>query len=111
MKTSLPATKEVDIQKAIIGYLLMKGHFVWRNNTGGRPWTDSRGSKRIMMFGKKGSSDIIGCLRDGRFLAIEVKRPGEVPRPDQLEFLAEINSRGGLAFIAYSIEDVLRHTI
>lgn len=56
-------------------------------------------------FGKPGSSDILGILDDGRFLAIEVKRPGKEPTEVQREFLENINKNGGLAFVAYSVDD------
>jgi hypothetical protein len=55
-------------------------------------------------------SDIIGCrLKTGRFLAIEVKRPGGKPTPEQQQFIDTINHAGGLAFVARSIEEVEQH--
>src|SRR5690348_9795815 len=54
----------------------------------------------------RGVSDIIGCLPDGRFLAIEVKRPGGKPTPEQQQFIDTINQAGGLAFVAHSVEEV-----
>jgi hypothetical protein len=44
--------------------------------------------------------------KTGRFLAIEVKRPGGKPTPEQLQFIDTINQAGGLAFVAHSIEEV-----
>jgi hypothetical protein len=53
-----------------------------------------------------GVADILGILKDGRFLAIEVKSPtGKVP-PHQQLFLDEISGRGGVAFVARSVEEV-----
>lgn len=57
-------------------------------------------------MGPPGSSDIIGILPGGRFLAIEVKRPGHEPTEIQKEFMDKINALGGLAFVATSIDDV-----
>ena len=55
----------------------------------------------------RGVSDIIGCLpKTGRFLAIEVKRPGNKPTAEQQQFIDIINDAGGLAFVAHSIEEV-----
>lgn len=55
----------------------------------------------------KGASDLLGIWR-GRFLAIEVKRPGGKLTDDQVRFLAMINQAGGVAFKAESIRDVER---
>jgi hypothetical protein len=48
-------------------------------------------------FVKKGSADILGCLPDGRFLAVEVKAPDGRLSTEQKQFLAEIGGLGGLA--------------
>jgi hypothetical protein len=50
-------------------------------------------------LGGKGVVDIIGMLRDGRFLALEVKMPDKQPTPEQLEFLAIVRDAGGVAGI------------
>jgi hypothetical protein len=60
-----------------------------------------------MAFGKVGSADILGILRpSGRFLAIEVKKPGEKPSDEQIAFLLAIRDAGGVAIVAYSLDDV-----
>ncbi|MBD3251071.1 VRR-NUC domain-containing protein [Candidatus Uhrbacteria bacterium] len=56
-------------------------------------------------FGQTGVADIIGCFH-GRFLAIEVKRPGRVPTKNQQKFLDNVNAAGGIAFVAYSASEV-----
>jgi hypothetical protein len=38
-------------------------------------------------FGEKGIADIIACSPEGRFWAIEVKKPGGKPSSDQISFL------------------------
>lgn len=101
---------EQEIQTAILDYLAMRRHFVWRNNTGGRPWIDNRGKQRLMKFGLKGSADILGVhANSGRFIAVEVKRPGTAPTPEQMIFLENVANRGGIAFVARSVEDVINH--
>jgi hypothetical protein len=77
---------------------------VWRQNTGALP--DPSG--RLIRFGLCiGSSDIIGILAPtGRFLAIEVKRPGEKPTKLQTLFLAAIRRWGGFATVVHSAIDV-----
>ena len=64
-----------------------------------------------------GVSDILGILGSasigadgslglGRLLAIEVKSSKGKATPDQASFLLQVNNRGGLGFIARSVEDV-----
>ena len=55
-----------------------------------------------------GVSDIIGCFK-GRYLAIEVKRPGQKPTERQQSFLDRVNDEGGLSFVASSVEDVIKN--
>lgn len=56
----------------------------------------------------KGIPDIIGIIgKTGRLLAIEVKKPGGRVSPEQTVFIADINARGGFAFVAYSVDDVI----
>jgi hypothetical protein len=90
-------TPEGAVKKEVMEYLALRGVFCWVNNTGRRAG---------ISFGKVGSSDILGVLDDGRFLAIELKAPKGAPTPAQLIFLAEVSMRGGLAFIATCAEDV-----
>lgn len=58
-------------------------------------------------LGVKGVSDIIGC-REGVFLAIEVKRWPLRPTPDQVQFIHKVRAAGGVAFVAYSVIDVIK---
>lgn len=54
---------------------------------------------------KAGIPDII-CSIDGLFVAIEMKRPGEVPSPLQQYMIDSINRKGGHAFVASSLDEV-----
>tara|TARA_R110002020_G_scaffold182855_1_gene378684 strand:+ start:326 stop:628 length:303 start_codon:yes stop_codon:yes gene_type:complete len=65
---------------------------VWPNNTGvGRDMS----GERIIRFGLKGSSDIIGVYK-GLFLGIEVKTGNAVQNKDQINFQKMIESCGGI---------------
>jgi hypothetical protein len=44
--------------------------------------------------------------KTGRFPAIEVRRPGNKPTPEQQQFIDTINEAGGLAFVTRSVEEV-----
>ena len=93
---------ETEIQKDIVQVLESVGILIMRNNTGrvkavGGGW---------MNLGIPGGSDLIGMLKNGRFLAIEVKALGKYPTADQKAFLKRVNDGGGLGFVARTIEDV-----
>lgn len=65
---------------------------VWPNNTGvGRDMS----GERIIRFGLKGSSDIIGIYK-GLFLGIEVKTGNAVQSKDQKNFQSMLESMGGI---------------
>lgn len=57
-------------------------------------------------FHIKGTSDILGILPDGRFLAIEVKSATGRLSEEQKFFIFQINANGGKAFMARTIQDV-----
>jgi hypothetical protein len=98
------ASTEKDTQKAILEYLTLKGHFVWRNNSGAFK-TERGGFYRI---GAAGSPDIIGVKKgDGKFIGIEVKSGGVKPTALQEQFLKDINDRGGIGIVAYNIDQVM----
>ena len=63
-----------------------------------------------MRFGHKGSSDIIGILPDGRFLAVECKREkGGVLSPEQKEFRDKITQNNGVYILAHSVTDLITY--
>ena len=83
---------EQDIQDKIMDYI---------KSIGGLPVKFNN----IGIYAKAGVSDILACVK-GRFIAIEVKRPGQKPSALQVNFINAINSIGGLAFWADNLEDV-----
>lgn len=91
-------------QNAALQYLNLRGHFCWRNNTGG--FKNPAG--HFFRFGKKGSSDILGCSKDGKSIAIEFKAKGKKPTMEQINFLSNVNKRGGYGILAYSLDDVIK---
>ena len=56
-------------------------------------------------YGNNGMADIVGCF-EGKYFAIEVKRPGNYPTPLQKKWLEEKRKAGAVAFIATSVNDV-----
>ena len=68
----------------------------------------ARMGARFVRFGFKGCPDVLGQLRDGRLLGVEVKGPTGKLRPEQSVFLERIRGAGGVAFMARDCRDVLR---
>jgi hypothetical protein len=99
---------ERDVLKAVWKYLAHHPRVAWvtRLNSG-TVMADfgADGVHPLRMNYKRGISDLIGQMRDGRFLACEVKREGANLMDHQREFLNEVLRHGGVAFVARSIED------
>lgn len=85
-------TKEQNVQTSIMNYISSIGGLPIKFNNMG-------------IYAKAGVSDILACIK-GRFVAIEVKRPGNKPSAVQLQFITAVNSIGGLAFWADNLQDV-----
>jgi RecB family endonuclease NucS len=98
---------EQQIQKAIIDYLKLKKYVVFKHRNVGIFKKETQ-QYIPLAFGEKGITDIIACDTRGRFWGIEVKRKGGRVSPEQTDFIARIRKNGGIAFIAYSIDDVIR---
>ncbi len=80
------------------------GCVLFRNNTGG--FENKAG--RWVQFGLcKGSSDLIGIMPDGRFLAVECKAGRKQPTQEQKDFIALVNSKGGVAGVVWSVQDFI----
>ena len=84
---------EQDIQKNIIDFLEKNGFLAIKHNNMG-------------IYARAGVPDILACSNQGKFIGIEVKRPGEKPKPIQQTFLDAINKLNGVAFSAVSVEEV-----
>lgn len=77
---------------------------VFRNNVG--VLKDKQGNH--VRYGLcNGSSDLIGWDSTGRFVAIEVKRPGGKITPEQQNFIDQVNKAGGIAGIVHSEEEAI----
>jgi len=55
---------------------------------------------RFIRFGWPGCPDVLGQMKDGRFLGVEVKAAKGKLRPEQSEFLTLIATAGAVAFVA-----------
>lgn len=66
--------------------------FAWRQNTG-----LAMGGPHVVRFSFVGCSDILGMLKDGRFLAVECKATGKSASLEQQAFIDQVNGNGGFA--------------
>lgn len=99
---------ETSLRKDIQVALVMEGCKLFRNNVG--KLKDIR--DQYVEFGLcPGSSDLIGWMPDGRFLAVEVKVKGSRTNPKrlalQIAFQESVRKDGGVAFFAYSVEEAI----
>ncbi|HEY3789600.1 MAG TPA: hypothetical protein VGL71_12140, partial [Urbifossiella sp.] len=98
------APLEREIQRSIIAFLESRGAVVIRANSGMLPRADG-GRMRCVSCSAGSVSDVLACYH-GRFLAVEVKRPGKVPSEGQAAFLAAVERSGGIGIVATGIGDV-----
>ena len=83
---------ETDIRRQLVGYLRMRGWFVYHCLAG--------------LGSYPGLSDLV-AVKDGRIVHIEVKKPGTGRQSkNQEKFQADIEAAGGEYCIAKSIEDL-----
>jgi len=102
---------EAEILRAIIQLLHRHPRVAqcWRINSGTFQERNRDGSTRYIRANTaRGMSDIMGILKDGRTLAIEVKSRTGRMRPGQEEFLQTIRQAGGVAGVCRSVEDAQR---
>lgn len=91
---------ESEVLKQCLEYLKLRGFYVWRNNSG----AVKNGKLR---FGLPGSSDILGILPNGQFLAVECKKENGGKLSDkQVEFLSRIKENGGVAVCVHSVNEL-----
>lgn len=97
--------KEAAALLEVLKALRSHGAVAWaeRMNSGA-----ARMGARFVRFGWPGCPDVLGQLKDGRLLGVEVKGPKGRLRPAQSLFLERIRAAGGVAFMARDCRDVLR---
>lgn len=83
---------ERDIVRKIRAYLAtIPATFSWKEHGG--------------MYGTAGIPDVICCIR-GRFVAFEVKVPGNKPTALQASVHRKIRNAGGIVAVVCSVDDV-----
>jgi hypothetical protein len=101
--------KESDVQKAILKMLKSHPKVGWAYITSSG-YVKGLGGGKMFRVGVPGMSDIMGQMKDGRLLAIEVKVPGKRPTESQMQFIADVNRFYGIAGWADSVETAMKIT-
>lgn len=101
---------ERDIQRLILEALRLHQNVarIERTNTGAGRFLGKDGKAgRFVRYGFQGQADLTGVAKDGRVIAIEVKRPRTRNdlRPAQRLFLEQVRSAGGYAGVATCVEE------
>ena len=105
LKKDIPASAVLGEVKAIIKATGIK---LQRINTGCFVIGTGR-NRRFIKTADAGTCDFEGYDNTGHFVAIECKRPtGGRLSPAQRERIADINRKGGVAFVAHSGEEALQ---
>lgn len=87
---------EAQILKAVMMEASRLGMRVFRNNVGLFETADGRKIKTGLL---KGSADLIGWTRYGKFASIEVKSPTGRPSKEQINWMNQVKAAGGFACI------------
>lgn len=87
----MAAVKEKTIENQIKKWLEQHGYW----------WMKVHGD----IYQKSGVPDILACI-NGKFVGIEVKRPGGKTSALQDYNIEQIRASGGVAFVATSVEEV-----
>lgn len=111
-------SNEASVLKAVFEYLVYRHALVIRVNSGATQQPgDANGDSRFVVFYRwqvlgddehiAGVSDVLALL-NGKLIAVECKAPGKKANVSaaQRRFLDEVESRGGLAIVAESIDDL-----
>lgn len=105
LKKDIPESVVIAEVKAIIKATGIK---LQRINTGCFVIGTGR-NRRFIKTADAGTCDFEGYDKNGRFVAIECKRPsGGRLSPAQKERIDDINAKGGVAFVAHSGEEALQ---
>jgi len=96
--------KETEILQLVRLAASKMGATTFRNNTGMLKNKDGA----YVRYGLcEGSSDLIGWTSEGKFLALEIKRPNKHATPEQERFLKAVCKAGGIGAVVHSEEEAI----
>ena len=95
--------KESDIQKSILDFLTLKGIFHYKNSTVG---IYKQATATYIPSPSVGAPDIVAVIA-GKFIGIEVKRPGGKMSDHQEAFRTALEKAGGVYWCVDSLDAVV----
>jgi hypothetical protein len=102
-----PPPREAELVRQVLQLLRLLGVPAWRCNSGAATFGQGGRQRFVKFCGAEGCADVLGLLPpSGRFLAVEVKRPGGRPTAAQAAFLANVAAAGGLALVVHSAAEL-----
>lgn len=87
-----------ELTKQILIYCNLAGHYAFRVN--------NVPTKKFRKAALRGIADIMGCTKNGKALAIEIKTENDRQSEFQKEFENHYKNRGGIYILAGKLEDV-----
>ena len=97
--------KESELVKSALVWLKKQPGKYFRINSG-VIFIPAKPKPRMIRLAPAGTSDILGVLPNGRFIALEAKVGTNKATPKQLEFLAEVIRNGGHGLVFYSLKEL-----
>ena len=98
----MPPPLEKEISKSCLNWLLKRKIFAWRNSSTGI-FDREKGFFRTSP--KRGAPDLI-AIYQGKFIGIELKRPGNKLSEQQEWFRESVISAGGVYLVIHSVEEL-----
>lgn len=100
---------ERDVQRDVLTYLRTVRRIpVVRVNSGAAVFGQGRSRRFVRFADHVGIADVIGLVPPtGRFLSVEVKRPGGHATPAQLAWQDLVRESGGVALVVTGVEDLI----
>lgn len=92
------------IQREAVAWLRSRGVDVQRRNVGSMSG-EHKGKRWHVRYGEPGACDLWFVLpgQSGRHCELEIKRPGNWPRDNQILYMLRMNAQGAAAFWIYDI--------
>jgi hypothetical protein len=105
-RAAIPRAPEREVLSGVLALLTARGIPHWRAHAGGGWRLGRHGRPQLIRAGPEGLPDVVGWLPagfggaypGGTMLAIEAKRPGERPRPEQVATMRRMLADGCCAF-------------
>jgi len=100
---ALKKSREYLVEHEILTYLSSLGiGFFWKNTSGGFH-DGTRFRKHASPFAINGTSDVLGVVKGGQFIALEIKDKAQAT-DEQLAFIKKVRALGGQGAVVRSVD-------